>query len=145
MKLKWTAMLTTSSYTFAAPHLPYSNVPGGKRVVPRGKLKWFETILARPCPAVHHIIFCSRTWMSIRTGAVEARAIKCQWHAHSAALTLTDRGRPGPLKARPASIMPVSSAHNWLNVTNITNITNITEYYQYYQYYSVLPILHNIT
>ena len=52
---------------------------------------------------------------NVRTGAAVARAIKCQWHAHSAVLTLTaeaDRGRRGPLTApcRQASIMPVSSA-----------------------------------
>ena len=64
-----------------------------------------------PCRAVpaRHIDFFNDY---VRTGAVEARAIKSQWHAHSAALTLTDRGLPGPLTApgRPASIMQVSSA-----------------------------------
>ena len=62
----------------------------------------------RAVPALHIVVFNDY----IRTGAVEARAIICQWHAHSAALTLTDRGLPGPLTApdRPASIMPVSSA-----------------------------------
>ena len=62
-----------------------------------------------PCRAVpaSHISFFNDY---IRTGAVEARAIMCQWHAHSAALTLTDRGLPGPLTGRPASIMPVSSS-----------------------------------
>ena len=64
-----------------------------------------------PCSAVpaRHSVFFNDY---IRTVAGAARAIKCQWHAHSAALTLTDRSRPGPLTApgRPASIMPVSSA-----------------------------------